>query len=264
VNDIRQHPDVDLLTYVLRQGDRSMVLAQRLLENVTHAPALEEDVALSNIALDLIGQARVLYTYAGEIEELGTLDGGVAHDEDHYAYWRDPTEYLNPLLVEQPNGDFAHLIVRQFFHDAFSSVLWDELCSSVDETLAALAAKAVKETAYHLRHTRAWVIRLGDGTDESHGRAQAAVDRLWRYTGELFERDAVEDRLVAAGVAPDEQLLHQRWSRIVNDALDEATLTHPTDLPMATGGRTGTHSEALSYLLGEMQVLARAHPGATW
>ena len=252
----------DLLTYVLRQGDRSLVLAQRLLENVTHAPELEEDVALSNIALDLIGQARVLYTYAGEIE--GPAADGTVRSEDHYAYWRDHTEFLNPLLVEQPNGDFAHLIVRQFLHDAFSSVLWDELRASTDGTLAALATKAVKETAYHLRHSRGWVVRLGDGTDESHARTQIAVDRLWRYTGELGERDEVEQRLIDAGVAPDTDRLGARWSSIVEQALVEATLTHPIDLPMASGGRMGIHTEALSYLLGEMQVLARAHPGATW
>lgn len=239
-----------------------MVLAQRLLENVTHAPELEEDVALSNIALDLIGQARVLYTYAGEIE--GPAGDGTLRDEDHYAYWRDHTEFLNPLLVEQPNGDFAHLIVRQFLHDAFSSVFWDELRASSDDTLAALATKAVKETAYHLRHSRAWVVRLGDGTDESHARTQVAVDRLWRYTGELFEQDGVEQRLIEAGVAPDTELLQVRWASIVEPSMVDATLTHPADLPMASGGRTGTHTEALSYLLGEMQVLARAHPGATW
>lgn len=246
-----------LITYVLRQADRSMVLAQRLLENVAHAPELEEDVALANVALDLLGQARVLYTYTGELE-------GVGHDEDHFAYWRDHTEYLNPLLVEQPNGDFAQLIVRQFLHDAFSTTYWAALAGSTDDTLAALAAKAVKETAYHLRHSSGWVVRLGDGTDESHGRAQAAVDRLWRYTAELFESDDVERSMVASGVAPDPDALRTAWSSTVDAVLSEATLTRPDEIPMASGGRTGTHTEGLSYLLGEMQVVARAHPGASW
>ena len=166
-----------LLTYTLRQGDRALILAQRLLESITHAPEIEEDMALSNLALDLIGQARALYTYAGELE--GPVDG-VVRDENHYAYWREQHEFLNPLLVEQPNGDFAQIIVRQFLHDAYALPYWQAMTSSTDETLAALAAKSVKETAYHLRHTRSWVVRLGDGTDESHGRAQAAVDQLWR------------------------------------------------------------------------------------
>lgn len=246
-----------LLTYVLRQGDRSMVLAQRLLESIAHAPELEEDVALGNIALDLIGQARLLYTYAGDVE-------GAGHDEDHFAYFRDHTEFLNPLLVEQPTGDFGQLIARQFLHDAFSSVYWEALCSSTDETLAAIAARAVKETAYHLRHSRGWVVRLGDGTDESNERTQAGIDRLWRHTNELFERDEVEDALVEAGVAPDPDVLRAAWLSTVESTLAEATLERPADEYVTTGGRTGTHTEYLSYLLGEMQVLARAHPGATW
>lgn len=247
-----------LLTYVLRQADRSMVLAQRLLESVTHAPELEEDVAIGNIALDLLGQARVLYTYAGAIE-------GEGQDEDDFAYWRDHTDYLNPLLVEQPNGDFAQLMVRQFLHDAFTTNYWQALTESTDETLAALATKAEKETAFHLRHSRGWVVRLGDGTDESRRRTQAALDTLWRFTGELFERDGVEDELIAAGVAPDPSGLYAAWSSVVTDTIAAATLDPPDpDTPMRTGGRTGTHTEALSYLLGEMQVVARAHPGVEW
>ena len=250
--------DNTLLTYVLRQGDRSLVLAQRLLENVAHAPELEEDMALGNIALDLIGQARLLYTYAGEIE-------GEGHDEDYFAYWRDDTDFTNPLLVEQPNGDFAHLITRQFLYDAFAAPFWAELAASNDESLAAIAAKAVKETAYHLRHSRGWMIRLGDGTEESHQRMQAAVDALWRFTGELFEHDAVEDELTAAGVAPDLEGLHTQWLATVDDVLTEATLTHPdADSPMRNGGRRGVHDEPFSFLIGEMQVVARAHPGASW
>jgi ring-1,2-phenylacetyl-CoA epoxidase subunit PaaC len=246
-----------LLTYVLRQGDRALVLAQRLLEQITHAPEIEEDMALANLALDLIGQARALYSYAGEIEGLG-------HDEDHFAYWRDQHEFLNPLLVEQPNGDFAHVIVRQFLHDAFALPYWRAMTRSADATLAALAGKSEKETAYHLRHSRAWVVRLGDGTPESHARAQAAVDELWRYTGELCEHDDVEHELVASGIAADQALLAVEWREIVESALAEATLALPADVVMQHGGRSGRHTEAFSYVLGELQVVARAHPGATW
>ncbi len=246
-----------LLTYVLRQGDRALVLAQRLLEQVTHAPEIEEDMALANLALDLIGQARALYTYAGEIE-------GENHDEDHFAYWRDQHEFLNPLLVEQPNGDFAHVIVRQFLHDAFALPYWQAMTRSSDATLAALAGKSEKETAYHLRHSRAWVVRLGDGTEESHARAQAAVDELWRYAGELFEHDHVEDELVASGVAADPAVLAAEWRSLVESTLAEATLACPSEVVMQRGGRTGRHTEGFSYLLGELQVVARAHPGATW
>jgi ring-1,2-phenylacetyl-CoA epoxidase subunit PaaC len=250
-----------LLTYTLRQGDRALILAQRLLEAITHAPEIEEDMALSNLALDLIGQARALYTYAGEIE--GPVDGSV-RDENHYAYWRDQHEFLNPLLVEQPNGDFAQIIVRQFLHDAFAFPYWRVMQHSTDETLAAIAAKSVKETAYHLRHSRSWLVRLGDGTDESHRRAQTAVNQLWRFTGELFEHDDVESVLVGASVTFDPDELHETWHHAVADALGEATLEMPDDGVMQTGGRTGRHSESFSLLIGEMQVLARAHPGASW
>lgn len=250
-----------LLTYVLRQGDRALVLAQRLLESITHAPEIEEDMALSNLALDLIGQARSLYTYAGQVE--AGADGDV-RDEDHYAYWRDAGEFVNPLLVERPNGDFANLIVRQFLHDAYALPYWQAMTRSTDATLAALAGKAVKETTYHLRHSRSWVVRLGDGTDESHRRAQEAVDALWRYTGELFETDDVETALVADGVAADPEALRAEWELLVREALDEATLDVPDDASMQTGGRTGRHTEEFSYLIGEMQVVARAHPGAAW
>jgi len=251
-----------LLTYTLRNGDRALVLAQRLLEVVTHAPEIEEDLAVSNLALDLIGQARALYTYAGEIE--GPTPDGTIRDEDHYAYWRDQHEFVNPLLVELPNGDFAHVITRQFLHDAFALPYWQAMVTSTDATLSAIAGKAVKETAYHLRHSQSWVIRLGDGTDESHGRAQAAVDGLWRYTGELFETDEVESDLVAAGIAADPTAIRDRWREIVAATFAEATLATPDDGPMQSGGRTGRHSESFSFLLGELQVLARAHPGASW
>jgi ring-1,2-phenylacetyl-CoA epoxidase subunit PaaC len=185
-------------------------------------------------------------------------------DEDHYAYWREAHEFLNPLLVERPNGDFAHLIVRQFLHDAWALPYWSSMRDSTDPTLAALAGKAVKETAYHLRHARSWVVRLGDGTDESHRRAQTAVDQLWRYTGELFDADEVETALAADGVALHPADLRDAWTETVRSTLDEATLAMPDDGPMQRGGRTGAHTEAFSYLIGELQVIARAHPGATW
>jgi ring-1,2-phenylacetyl-CoA epoxidase subunit PaaC len=252
----------ELATYVLRQGDRALILAQRLLEEVTHAPEIEEDMALSNLALDLIGQARGLYTYAGELE--GPTDDGTVRDEDHYAYWRDQDGFVNPLLVEQPNDDFARIIARQFLHDAYALPYWQAMTRSGDPTLAALAGKAAKETAYHLRHARSWVVRLGDGTDTSHTRLQHAFDQLWRYTGELFETDDVERELIAAGVAADPSALQLEWNRVVDEALAEATLDRPDDGVMQSGGRHGRHTEAFSFLIGELQVLARAHPGASW
>ena len=251
-----------LLSYTLRQGDRALVLAQRLLEMVTHAPEIEEDMALSNLALDLIGQARALYTYAGAVE--GPEIDGTIRDEDHYAYWREQHEFLNPLLVELPNGDFAQVIARQFLHDAYALPYWRAMTSSTDETLAAIAAKSVKETAYHLRHSRSWVLRLGDGTDESRCRVQTGIDDLWRYTAELFDVDEVETELVAARIAVDPNSIRDQWRATVTQTLTEATLTIPTDGPMQRGGRTGRHTEQFSYLIGELQVLARAHPGATW
>lgn len=251
-----------LSTYTLRQGDRALVLAQRLLEAITHAPEIEEDMALSNLALDLIGQARGLYTYAGEID--GPTDDGSIRDENHYAYWREQHEFLSPLLVEQPNGDFAHTIARQFLHDAYALPYWQAMAASSDATLAALAGKAVKETAYHLRHSRSWVVRLGDGTDESHRRMQAAIDHLWRFTGELSEHDHVEDELAAEGIAADPESVRAQWDRTVTATLEEATLERPADGVMQSGGRDGRHTEAFSYLIGEMQVLTRAHPGASW
>jgi ring-1,2-phenylacetyl-CoA epoxidase subunit PaaC len=245
-----------LATYVVRQGDRSLVLAQRLLETITHAPELEEDMALSNLALDLLGQTRALFTYVAELRGEG--------DEDQLAYFREPNEFLSPLLVEQPNGDFAHVIGRQFLHDAFAHPYWKAMQRSTDATLAGLAGKAVKETAYHLRHSSTWVLRLGDGTDESRTRMQAAIDDLWRFTGELFEGDEVERELVASGVAADPEALRGEWRDTVASTLATATLTLPDDGVMQSGGRHGHHGEAFSYLIGELQVVARAHPGATW
>ena len=253
------HPESGLFTYTVRQADRALVLAQRLSEWLTNAHELEEEMALGNIALDLIGQARALYSYAGEVE-------GRGRDEDDLAYFRDDREFTNPLLVEQPNGDFALTMVRQLLHDAWAAAYWDLMRASSDGTLAALAAKAHKETAYHLRHARTWVVRLGDGTDESTRRTQAAVDRLWRFTRELFETDEVDGELAALGVAADMAEVEHRWLETVGATLSEATLSPPelADAAYATGGRQGVHSESFSYLIGALQVVARAHPGATW
>ena len=249
--------NTSLLTHVLRHGDRALVLAQRLGEWIAHSPELEEDMALANISLDLLGQARVLYTYAAEIEDLG-------HDEDHYAYWRDPEQFRNPLIVEQPNGDFAHTIARQFLHDVYAVAHWEAMCSSSDETLAALATRAAKETSFHLRHSRGWLVRLGDGTDESHRRMQAALDTLWPFTSELAALDD-EAQLRDDGVVTDGGI-RASFDVAVASAIAEATLTAPAPVRVVTssGGWNGAHSDYLPKLLDELQVLARAHPGASW
>ncbi len=249
--------DAPLVQYALRLADNALVLGHRLSEWCGHAPMLEEDIALANIALDLIGQARPLYAYAAELE-------GEGRNEDKLAYLRDASQYRNVLLVEQPNGDFAVTIVRQFLYAAFMAPFWRLLAGSRDETLAAVAAKAEKEAAYHLRHSAEWLIRLGDGTPESHARAQAALDELWMYTGELFEADAIERGLIERGVALDPQTLRPEWDETVDRVLGEATLKRPPDGWMQTGGRTGRHSENLGFILADMQFLQRAYPGATW
>jgi ring-1,2-phenylacetyl-CoA epoxidase subunit PaaC len=247
-----------LVELCLRLGDSALVLGHRLSEWSSKAPTLEEDIALSNVALDLIGQARVLLTYAGEVE-------GAGRDEDALAYLRDAPDYRNLLLVEQPNGDFATTMLRQFFYDARAIELWDALRASTDETLAALAAKAVKETTYHLEHSASWVIRLGDGTDESRRRLAAALDGLWMFTGELFLDDDVDRALAERGVAPLPSSYVPAWRERVAAVLSEATLdVPPYDAWMQTGGLTGRHTEHLGYLLAEMQFLQRAYPGATW
>jgi ring-1,2-phenylacetyl-CoA epoxidase subunit PaaC len=246
-----------LFDYTLRLADTALILGHRLSEWIGHAPVLEEEMALGNIALDLIGEARALYGYAGEVE-------GKGRDEDALAYRRDAGGFRNLLLVEQPNGDFAATIVRQFLFSAFAQPFWRRLAASRDATLAAIAAKSEKEAAYHLRHAGEWLIRLGDGTEESHRRAQAGLDELWPYTGELFERDAVEDRLIAAGIAVDPEALRPEWQRTVSAVLAEATLAASERVWMQSGGRSGRHSEHLGHLLATMQFLQRAYPGATW
>lgn len=241
----------------LRHADRTLVLAQQITAWITHAHELDEEVALANLGLDLLGQARLLYSLVAEVDDRGL-------DEDDYAYRRTDRQFLNPLLVEQPNGDFADTMVRQLLHDAYAVELWSALSASCDPRFAAIAGKAVKETRYHLRHSGTWVVRLGDGTDESHRRTQAALDRLWRYTGELFEVDALSRELAAAGVAPDPATLRRPWEARVGAVLADAALTAPRVNSMATGGWSGLHGEGLGRMLGEMQVLQRSHPGVSW
>lgn len=246
-----------LAEYLLRLGDDRLVLGHRVSEWCGHGPILEEDIAMSNIALDLIGHASSLLALAGEVE-------GQGRDEDALAYFRDGTAYRNALLVEQPNGDFAVTMVRQFLFDCYSALLWDQLAKCGHEALAAIAAKSLKEDKYHLRHSSEWVVRMGDGTTESHERAQRALDDLWRYTGELFDRDAVDEAVVADGVVLDHGALRALWDTMVNDVLQRATLTRPTSTAERRGGRRGLHTEHLGHMLASMQSVARAHPGATW
>jgi ring-1,2-phenylacetyl-CoA epoxidase subunit PaaC len=246
-----------LFQYVLGLADDALILGHRLSEWSGQAPTLEEDIALSNLALDLIGQARLFYAYAGEVE-------GKSRDEDALAYLRDEREFRNLLLVEQPNGDFAVTIVRQLLCASFKHPFYEALTRSKDRRLADIAGKAVKEMAYHVRHAREWVIRLGDGTEESHRRAAAALDDLWMYTGEMFEADAGVEALVRAGIAVDPVRIRLLWEATVDRVLAEAGLVRPGDRWMQSGGRRGRHSEHLGRLLAEMQVLHRAHPGVVW
>lgn len=245
------------LHYVLRLADTSLVLGQRLGEWVGHSPALEEDLGLANISLDLVGQARLLLTYAAELE-------GHGRTEDDLAMSRDQSDFLNLALVEQPNGDFGRTIVRQFLVDAFQLEMYEALQRSADPRIAEVAAKAVKETRYHFRYSAGWVVRLGDGTEESQQRVQSALDELWRFTREFFTADEIDDEMAKAGVAPVLAELQPRWLARVDEVLQEATLKRPADVPYAWHGKRGEHTEHLGYLLAEMQFLHRAYPGASW
>lgn len=249
--------ETPLVLYVLRRADDALILGHRLSEWCGHAPMLEEDMALANMGLDLLGQARELYGHAAKVE-------GKDNDEDKFAYLRDVRQYRNLLLVEQPNGDFARTMVRQFFYSAFADLYWRAMMTSSDATLAAIAARSEKESAYHLRHSSEWIVRLGDGTDESQRRAQAAIDDLWAFTGEMFAVDHAERALIDAGVAVDPAGLKGRWLDTVTGVIAEATLTLPKADWMQQGGRVGRHSEHLGHLLSELQSLQRTFPGATW
>jgi ring-1,2-phenylacetyl-CoA epoxidase subunit PaaC len=246
-----------LLRYVLRLADTSLVLGQRLGEWIGHAPSLEEDLGLANLALDLIGQARLLLSYAGEIE-------GKGRDEDALAFLRDAPEFLNLTLAEQPNGDFAHTIVRQWLIDAWQIEVYEGLAGSADTRLAAIAAKALKETRYHYRFSSGWLVRLGDGTTESRARAQQAVDSLWRFTEELFAADEIDERMAAAAIAPPLGAAAERFAKRVAEDLHRATLVRPAPQPHPWYGKRGVHTEHLGHLLGEMQHLQRTYPGVRW
>ncbi|MEY9929454.1 ring-1,2-phenylacetyl-CoA epoxidase subunit PaaC [Catenulispora sp. GP43] len=243
--------------YALQLGDDALILSHRLSEWCSHSPELEEDVALANLALDLLGQARTLLTYAGSLE-------GAGRSEDDLAFLRTEREFRNVLLVEQPNGDFAVTIARQLYFATYQSELYTALCDSTDPELAALAAKAVKEVAYHRDHAVQWTLRLGDGTEESHRRMQAALELLWPYTAELFAPDPVVAALAESGVAVDPRTLRPAWEAAVAGVVEAATLAMPADGWQPRGGREGRHSEGFGLLLGEMQALHRQYPGASW
>lgn len=249
--------ETPLVLYTLRRADDALILGHRLSEWCGHAPMLEEEMALANMALDLLGQSRELYSYAARVE-------GKENDEDKLAYLRDSMQYRNLLLVEQPNGDFARTVVRQFFYAVFADLYWRAMMNSRDATLAAIAAKSEKESAYHVRHCSEWIVRLGDGTEESNFRTQEAIDHLWAYTGEMFAVDDAERGLIDAGIAVDPANLKAQWQKIVGGVVAEATLTLPDGGWMQQGGRAGRHSEHLGHLLSELQSLPRSFPGATW
>jgi ring-1,2-phenylacetyl-CoA epoxidase subunit PaaC len=245
------------VAYVLRHADDNLVMAQRLAEWVSNAPELEEDIALGNLALDHLGQARALYGHAGRLE-------GRGRSEDDLAMFRSEREFTNLLLVEQPNGDFAATMARQLFFDAYQLSLWEALSRSADPVLAGIAAKALKEARYHFRHSSTWVVRLGDGTEESRRRMQAGIDGLWRFTAELFEGDPVDAAAAEQGIGADPASFRGAWSTRIEAVLAEATLARPTDPFGRSGGRRGFHTEHLGHLLAELQWLQRSMPGRQW
>ena len=246
-----------LFEYLLRIGDSSLILGHRLSEWCGHGPILEEDIAMTNIALDLVGQARTILTYAGEVE-------GKGRTEDDLSYLRNERHFHNALLVEQPNGDFGCTMFRQFLYTAFSYLIFEELKKSKDTKLSAIAEKSLKEVTYHLRHSSEWLIRLGDGTEESHRRVQNAVDDLWMFTDDLFTMNDIDNTLLKEGIAIDLNQIKSKWKKIVADVFSKAKLTIPQNVFMITGSREGRHTEHLGYLLAEMQFLPRAYPGAKW
>jgi len=242
--------ETPLVLQLLWRADDALILGHRLSEWTGYAPTLEEELALANIALDLIGQARLLFDYAGSL---------TGHTEDQLAYLRDAEAWRNCLMVELPNGDFAFSVARLLLISAFADPFWRAATASTDPTIAAVAAKAEKETAYHWRHAAEWLIRLGDGTAESHRRAQTAIDDLWPYTGELFAN--MPDNI---GVAPDPASMRETWIATIDGLLARATLARPEDGWMQSGGRIGRHTEHLGHLLAEMQFLQRSYPGVAW
>jgi ring-1,2-phenylacetyl-CoA epoxidase subunit PaaC len=250
------------IDYLLRLADDALVLGQRLAEWCGHGPLLEEDIALTNVSLDLIGQARLLLSHAGRLE-------GRGRDEDALAYFRDERDFRNCTLVELPNGEAAHddyatTIVRNLLASALAVPRYEALAASADAELAQIAAKSVKEARSHLRHAADWTVRFGDGTDESKRRAQAALDRLWPYTNEWWATDTVEHEAAKAGIGPALAELRPAWDATVDAVLAKATLSRPAEVPFVSTGKLGVHSEHMGFLLAEMQTLARQHPGASW
>lgn len=249
--------DNNLFQWLLRLGDDSLILGHRLSEWCGHGPILEEDIAMTNISLDLIGQATTLLAYAGKVEDKG-------RDEDALAFLRYERDYRNNLLVEQPNGDFGMTILRQFLFDAYRMPFFEALQESTDAQVAAIAEKSLKETKYHFRHSAEWVIRLGDGTQESHERIQQSLNVLWRYTSDLFVSDAIQEEMEAQGVSPKMADIKATWEKSVHHVLAEATLEIPGNKWEQKGGREGKHTEHLGYLLAEMQYMQRAYPNMEW
>ena len=249
--------DEAVIAYVLRLADNALILAQRMIELVTAKPELEEELANANFALDFLGQARMYYTYAGELE-------GAGRSEDDLAFMRDGNEFRNLLLIEQPNGHFGDSIVRQYLFEAFYVHLLDALTQCKDPRIAEIAARAIKEVRYHLRHISHWLIRLGDGTDDSHQRVQASLDELWRFTGEMFVSDEVDVAIRDNLDGPDLEAIAALWKRDVEGVIAEATLQLPEDQWMARGGKQGQHSEHFGFLIAEMQFLQRSYAGASW
>lgn len=246
-----------LATYVVRHADDNVVLGQRLAEYISRAPELEEDLAIGNLALDHIGVAEHLFTYAAKIDG-GDLSG------DDLVMFRSERDYTNLLLVEQRHDGFDDLIARQFLFDAYQLPFWEALSASNDETIAGIAQRAAKEARYHLRHSSMWMVRLGDGTPESHTRIQASIDRLWRFTSEMFETDDLDREMVESGLGVDTSSLRETWESSVDAVLEEATLTRPQDSFQTSGGRSGMHTEYLGPMLAEMQWLQRSQPGMSW
>ena len=246
-----------LYKYVLALGDDALILGQRLSQWAYKGPFLEEDIALSNISLDMFGRANLLLEYAATLKGNGTTS-------DELAFKRNEREFSNHIICEQPNGNFADTIVRQFFLDAFYKLFLQKLTKSKDEQLSAIAQKSIKETTYHLRHSSKWIIRLGDGTVESHAKVQSAIDNLWMFTNELFEMNEIDNEMLEQKIGGDCSKLKIEWDKIINEVLSEATLNRPEDANMPTGGRQGIHTEHLGHLLSDMQYLQRAYPDATW
>lgn len=256
---MKKNPSLDkaLFDYCLRLGDNSLILGHRLSEWSGHGPFLEEDIALTNIALDLIGLAKLLLTYAAKVE-------GKNKTEDDLAYLRNEMGFRNVMLVEQPNRDFGYTVAKQFLYSSFSYFLYDDLRKSNDQTLAGIAEKSFKEVTYHVRHSKEWMLRLGDGTTESKQRLQNSLNDLWMYTGELFFMNETDHLLIEEKITVDLNNIKPKWEKLVTDVLHEATLTLPNAPYMASGGIDGKHTEHLGYLLAEMQYLSRAYPGAKW